>query len=131
MSTGPADPDRPQPAPWPADPDRTEPATGPDSGSASAERTRLSWRRTTLAATAAALLAVRLAARGDGQPLAVLAIAVTMLGWLAQLWLTHRRIQAMAHREPATAGRTLPATALLVAGLAVVGVVLTVAYAPR
>lgn len=115
--------------PEPGEPD--SPAEGPDSGSASAERTRLSWRRTTLSATAAALLMVRLAVRGDGQALAVLAIAATMLGWLAQLWITHRRIQAMAHREPASVGRTLPATALLVVGLAVVGVVLTVAYAPR
>lgn len=121
MNTGPAGPEPPA----------EEPAVGPDSGSASAERTRLAWRRTTLSATAAALLMVRLAARGNGQALAVLAVAATMLGWIAQLWLTHRRIQAMAHREPATAGRTLPAVALLVAGLAVVGVVLTVAYAPR
>ncbi len=114
-----------------AGPAEPEPAAGTDSGSASAERTRLSWRRTTLAATVSALLAVRLAIRENGQALAVLAIAVTMLGWLAHVWLTHRRIRAMVHRVPAAAGRTLPVTALLVTGLAVVGVVLTVAYAPR
>jgi hypothetical protein len=114
-------------------------ASPPDAGppgavppeSASAERTRLSWRRTTLAATVTALLTARLAFRDGWNPLAVMATAAAMVGWLGQLWLTHRRIQAMAHREPAAIGRTLPATALLACAAGILGVVLTLVYPPR
>ena len=108
----------------------SEPDTGSRADSASAERTRLSWRRTTLAATVTALLTVRLAFRDGWRPLAVVATAAAMLAWLCQIWLTHRRIQAMAHREPAAIGRTLPATALIAWGTGLLGIIITLVYPP-
>lgn len=108
-----------------------EPLDAVAAESASAERTRLSWRRTTLAATVTVLLLMRLAFRDGWRPLAAVGAAAAMLGWLAQLRLTHRRIQAMAHHEPVTIGRTLPLTALLVFALGVVGVLLAVVHPPH
>jgi uncharacterized membrane protein YidH (DUF202 family) len=91
---------------------------------ASAERTRLAWRRTALSTTPVALLAIRLAVR-DGVSLGGgLAIVAATVGWLAALWLTQRRIRAMASQRPRDIGRTLPAIALVTAGFAVLGVVL-------
>jgi hypothetical protein len=88
---------------------------------ASAERTRLAWRRTMLAATAVALLTVRAATRNRFTVGGGLVIAAALIGWLGLLWLSQRRIAAMAHHEPAGIGRTLPATALMVLGLSVLG----------
>ena len=88
---------------------------------ASEERTRLAWRRTVLSATAVALLTVRAATRHRFTVSGGLVIAAALVGWLALLWLSQRRIDAMAHREPAGIGRTLPATALVVLALSVLG----------
>jgi hypothetical protein len=91
---------------------------------ASAERTRLAWRRTALSCTPVALLAVRLAVR-DGMTVGSgLAIAAAAIGWLGALLLTQRRIRAMASQRPHVIGRTLPAIALVTAGFAILGVVL-------
>jgi hypothetical protein len=88
---------------------------------ASAERTRLAWRRTVLSGTAVALLTVRVASRHGLTAGGSLATAAALIAWLALLGLSQRRIQAMAEPRPAAIGRTLVATALLVAGLAVIG----------
>ncbi|MBV2356181.1 DUF202 domain-containing protein [Streptomyces sp. J2-1] len=60
------------------------------------ERTRLAWRRTTLSATVAAVLAVRAALRDGATPAGVVACGVCGLLWLAFLVLAHRRIRALA-----------------------------------
>jgi uncharacterized membrane protein YidH (DUF202 family) len=101
--------------------------TGPGPDGASAERTRLAWRRTVLSGTGVALLAIRLATRTGSVPLAALGIVVVLVAWLAQLVIANRRIQAMAAQEPPHVRRSLPATALITAGLAVLGIVLTLA----
>ncbi|MFF8846151.1 DUF202 domain-containing protein [Streptomyces sp. NPDC015127] len=61
------------------------------------ERTRLAWRRTTLACTVVAVLAAR-QATGDAWQAAGLCLAA----WLGFLAVAHRRIAAMeAARPPA------------------------------
>jgi hypothetical protein len=96
--------------------------TGPDGGSP--QRTRLAWRRTSLAHTGCALLLLRLAAGADRPWLAAGTAALTAVGWLAATLLSHRRITLMAARVPAVAGRALPLYALLVAGYALLGTAL-------
>ncbi|HEY1488373.1 MAG TPA: DUF202 domain-containing protein [Micromonosporaceae bacterium] len=91
---------------------------------ASAERTRLAWRRTVLATTPVALLSIRLAVRDGVSAGTALAIAAATVGWLGALALAQRRIRAMASKEPRNIGRTLPAIALVTAGFAVLGFVL-------
>ncbi|GHH75111.1 hypothetical protein GCM10018793_17610 [Streptomyces sulfonofaciens] len=64
------------------------------------ERTRLAWRRTTLACTVAAVLAARAALRG-GSPLAgALLCALCLSVWLAFLAFAHRRIRALSASAP-------------------------------
>jgi uncharacterized membrane protein YidH (DUF202 family) len=118
-------------APGPRDPergDRRKPARAglerraPDG--ASAARTRLAWRRTVLAATVVALLTVRIAVRDGHNVLDSAAIVLASAGWLAQLWLAQRRIHAMAAHRPRDIRRSLPAFALVVAGFAVLGLIL-------
>jgi uncharacterized membrane protein YidH (DUF202 family) len=91
---------------------------------ASAERTRLSWRRTVLATTAVVLLIVRLALREDLTPLRAIGVAAALGGWVAQLWVTQRRMDTMANAEPHVVGRSLPLTALVIVGYAIIGIVL-------
>ncbi|MER8096635.1 DUF202 domain-containing protein [Streptomyces goshikiensis] len=77
------------------------------------ERTRLAWRRTTLACSVVAVLALRQALRGSGSPSEVGGAAVIALLWVAFLWAAHRRIRELAvERPPGLAPR---------AALAVVG----------
>ncbi|WP_406367429.1 DUF202 domain-containing protein [Streptomyces sp. NBC_01546] len=64
------------------------------------ERTRLAWRRTTLASSVVSVLALRQALRGSGRPLEVAGAAVIALVWLAFLWVAHRRIRALAAGRP-------------------------------
>ncbi|MFG2992406.1 DUF202 domain-containing protein [Streptomyces sp. NPDC048257] len=64
------------------------------------ERTRLAWRRTTLASSVVAVLAVRQALRGSGAPVEVVGAAAIALIWLAFLWVAHRRIRALAAGRP-------------------------------
>ncbi|MET9605841.1 DUF202 domain-containing protein [Streptomyces sp. NPDC006512] len=64
------------------------------------ERTRLAWRRTTLACSVVAVLAVRQALRGSGSPSEVAGAAVTALIWLAFLGLAHRRMRELAAARP-------------------------------
>jgi uncharacterized membrane protein YidH (DUF202 family) len=98
---------------------------------ASAERTRLAWRRTALTSTAIALLAIRVASVNPHLVLSLVGIGATAAGWLAQMWLAHRRIQAMSEREPVHVRRSLPATALITAGMAVLGAALVLTGAVR
>ncbi|WP_327413058.1 DUF202 domain-containing protein [Streptomyces sp. NBC_01233] len=64
------------------------------------ERTRLAWRRTTLASSVVAVLALRQALRGSGAPVEVAGAAVIALVWLLFLWVAHRRIRALAADRP-------------------------------
>ena len=105
----------------------TEPTgwPGPEAGSASAERTRLAWRRTVLAITVVVVLSTRLALVG-GSPFGTAVAAAGLVGWLAVLAVTYRRIRAMAAASPAQAGRVLPLAALAAAGFAALGALLVV-----
>ncbi|MEV6573543.1 DUF202 domain-containing protein [Streptomyces sp. NPDC051577] len=76
------------------------PAGGRDAG-LQPERTRLAWRRTTLACSVTAVLALRQALRGSGSPVEVVGVAVIVLLWLAFLGVAHRRIRALAAHRPA------------------------------
>ncbi|KMO97110.1 DUF202 domain-containing protein [Streptomyces roseus] len=64
------------------------------------ERTRLAWRRTTLACSVTAVLALRTALRGSGSPVEVLGAAVIVLIWLAFLGVAHRRVRQLAAARP-------------------------------
>ncbi|MEU9235853.1 DUF202 domain-containing protein [Streptomyces subrutilus] len=65
------------------------------------ERTRLAWRRTTLASCVVVVLALRQALRGSGRPVEVAGAAVAALVWLAFLGVAHRRIRELAAGRPA------------------------------
>ena len=93
---------------------------------ASAERTRLSWRRTALSQTVCALLSVRLATTAHPVQLAALAGGLALLGWVVALAFGQRRITAMNAKIPVAPRRSLPITAAFVVGLALVGTVLAV-----
>jgi hypothetical protein len=86
-----------------------------------AERTRLSWRRTTLAATITALLAIRVAL---ADPARAPLIGLVVLGWLATLWLAHGRITTLGRDPEAAIGRSPAALALLTVGYSALGIVL-------
>ncbi|MFD6276506.1 DUF202 domain-containing protein [Streptomyces sp. NPDC060209] len=81
------------------------------------ERTRLAWRRTTLACTVVALLAVRQALHSGVTGAAALAVALSLLAWLGFLAVAHRRVTGMGTAEPAplSARHALSAAACTVA----------------
>jgi hypothetical protein len=60
------------------------------------DRTRLSWRRTTLAGTAVLILLVRLALLQDNRTIAVTMSALGALCWVTLLIIVQRRIRALA-----------------------------------
>ncbi|MGW8777935.1 DUF202 domain-containing protein [Streptomyces sp. NPDC055796] len=80
------------------------------------ERTRLAWRRTTLACSVTAVLALRTALRGSGSGVEVLAAAVIVLIWLAFLGIAHRRVRQLAAARPPGLA---PRSALAVVGCTV------------
>ncbi|GHE50038.1 DUF202 domain-containing protein [Streptomyces vinaceus] len=87
------------------------------------ERTRLAWRRTTLACSVTAVLALRTALRGSGSPVEVLGAAVIVLVWLAFLGVAHRRVrQLAAARPPALAARSALAAVACTVALSVFAV---------
>jgi uncharacterized membrane protein YidH (DUF202 family) len=91
------------------------------------ERTWLAWRRTTLACTVAAVLAVRRALRGGPSPTGVAVGAVCLLLWLGFLLLAHHRIHALAAgRPPALAPRHAIAAALCTVAMAACAAALVV-----
>jgi Domain of unknown function (DUF202) len=91
-----------------------------------AERTRLSWRRTTLAATAVALLAVTAGLMDRPTPVGLAAAALLALAWLAILIVAQRRIDALGRGVTATAGRWPAVLALLVTAYALLSTVLII-----
>ncbi|MFJ6572906.1 DUF202 domain-containing protein [Streptomyces sp. NPDC091292] len=60
------------------------------------ERTRLAWRRTTLSATVATVLAARAALHEGTTVLGAVASGLCVLVWLGILAVAHRRIVALA-----------------------------------
>ncbi|MGC9666237.1 DUF202 domain-containing protein [Planosporangium sp. 12N6] len=101
----------------PDEPGRPDPGRQP-------ERTRLSWRRTVLAATAVSILAVRLAAGTRLTARGALGVAAVAALWLLVVTVAHRRIGALTADRPRTAGRSAPVLTAAVVGYAVVGAVL-------
>ncbi|MEV6398773.1 DUF202 domain-containing protein [Streptomyces sp. NPDC051907] len=82
------------------------------------ERTRLAWRRTTLAFTVAAVLAARQVTGGDLSAAGFVAVACSTLVWLVFLRVAHRRVGALgAAARPAglSARAALAATACTIA----------------
>ncbi|MFE3638998.1 DUF202 domain-containing protein [Streptomyces sp. NPDC059168] len=92
------------------------------------ERTRLAWRRTTLSAAVAAVLAVRTALRAGAPATAIVGCALCCALWLGFLWVAHHRIRALsaAVRPPALAPRHATAAALCAVAMAVCAVALLV-----
>ncbi|MDN3293565.1 DUF202 domain-containing protein [Streptomyces ficellus] len=64
------------------------------------ERTRLAWRRTTLSATGAAVLAAKQAVHDDITAAGVVGAALSLLVWLAFLGVAHRRMRALGTARP-------------------------------
>ncbi|MFF9487277.1 DUF202 domain-containing protein [Streptomyces sp. NPDC014676] len=77
------------------------------------ERTRLAWRRTTLSATVAAMLAVKTALAGGVSAAGVVACVLCCGFWVGFLWVAHRRIRGLAAvSEPGALGS--PSAAVVV-----------------
>jgi hypothetical protein len=90
-----------------------------------AERTRLAWRRTTLAGVALVLIATSRAIRDGLTPLAMAAVAVMSLLWLASVAVAYRRIATLSHIEHSPPpGRAPALVALLFTATALVGLLL-------
>lgn len=64
------------------------------------ERTRLAWRRTTLSATVAAVLAARQAVYDGVTAAGLVGAGMSLLVWLAFLVVAHRRVRALATARP-------------------------------
>ncbi|MFJ7208596.1 DUF202 domain-containing protein [Streptomyces sp. NPDC098789] len=91
------------------------------------ERTRMAWRRTTLSASAAAVLGVRQVLHGPGTPVAIVATLLIVLVWLAFLRGAHRRMAELATgRPPGLAPRAALAVTLWTVALAVFAMALIV-----
>jgi len=91
-----------------------------DDRGASAERTRLAWRRTGLSASAIALLAVRPAFVPHASWASALVAAAAMGGWAALIALGYRRTRGLDTRPPLPGRRAITAYALITAGLAAI-----------
>ncbi|KUN00914.1 hypothetical protein AQI95_33595 [Streptomyces yokosukanensis] len=93
------------------------------------ERTRLAWRRTTLSAAVAAVLAVRTTLRGGASATAVTVGALCCVLFLGFLWVAHQRIRVLAaeSRPPALAPRQATAAVLCAVALAGCAAVVLVA----
>ncbi|RSM69877.1 hypothetical protein DMB66_10130 [Actinoplanes sp. ATCC 53533] len=95
----------------------------PDPG-ASAERTRLAWRRTGLSATAVALLAARPAFTPGAGTGTHLAAAAAMAGWAVLVGLGYRRARGLDADPPQPGQRTITAYAAITVTFAILGTVL-------
>jgi len=85
---------------------------------ASAERTRLAWRRTVLAATVVGLLAARPVFDPDAGAAQWIGAALAGIGWSVLVALAYRRADHLRHRPPLPGRRTIAAYALTTVGLA-------------
>ena len=92
----------------------------PDHG-ASAERTRLAWRRTGLSATVVGLLAARPAFAPHAAAGFALVAAAAMAGWAGLIALAYRRSRGLRARPPRPGERTVAAYALITVGFAILG----------
>lgn len=92
----------------------------PDPG-ASAERTRMAWRRTGLTAAAVALLALRPAFDPDAGGAHSLLAAAAMGGWAVLMALAYRRSRALRARPPVPGRRTILLYAAFTVCFAVIG----------
>jgi uncharacterized membrane protein YidH (DUF202 family) len=92
------------------------------------ERTRLAWRRTTLSAAVAAVLAVRTALHGGLSATGIIVCAVCCVLWLGFLRVAHHRIRALAAGgpPPVLAPRHATAAVAYAVALAVCAAVLVV-----
>ncbi|MFF7332125.1 DUF202 domain-containing protein [Streptomyces sp. NPDC090306] len=87
------------------------------------ERTRLAWRRTTLSATVAAVLAGKTALH-SGSASGIVSCALCCTLWLAFLVVAHLRMRALEAPEPGPDPRFVVASALGTVALAVCAAVL-------
>ncbi|MFJ9662332.1 DUF202 domain-containing protein [Streptomyces griseoflavus] len=92
------------------------------------ERTRLAWRRTTLASTVVVALAVRAVSAGGGSAAGIVACALCCAWWLGFLRVAHRRIRGLtavsAPGAPAASyavGAVICTVAMAVCGAVLVG----------
>lgn len=93
----------------------------------SAQRTRLSWRRTATSAAAVALLAARPAATASAGPVQLLVAAGALAGWVALVAVAYRRGRGLTASPPVPGRRALPAYALITVAFCLLGVVLVLA----
>jgi uncharacterized membrane protein YidH (DUF202 family) len=89
-----------------------------------AERTRLAWRRTTLAATAVALIAVSAVVVDGPTPRALVAVAILAGAWVTLVVVAQRRIDALGGRLTSGAGHSPAVVTLLVTGYALLAAIL-------
>ena len=92
-----------------------------DDRGAAAERTRLAWRRTGLAATVVGLLAARPAFAPSAGPPRWLTTAAAMVLWVALVGLAYHRAHGLTRTPPRPGRRTVTAYALITIGFAVLG----------
>ncbi|MEU6147101.1 DUF202 domain-containing protein [Streptomyces sp. NPDC047081] len=85
------------------------------------ERTRLAWRRTTLAATVVAVLAMKTALHGGASAVGVVTCALACGLWLTFLYLAHRRIRGLSTAPVPHALTPLHATAAILCTVAMAG----------
>ncbi|MDQ1250048.1 MAG: hypothetical protein QG597_4425 [Actinomycetota bacterium] len=69
------------------------------------DRTRLSWRRTTLSATVVTAVGLRDAVGGSADGVRVLALLTVLAAWLAIVLVAERRIVDLVNRGHLQAGR--------------------------
>lgn len=88
---------------------------------ASAERTRLAWRRTGLSASVVGLLAARPAFRPGAGTAAWLVAATAMAAWAVLVAVGYRRVRGLGQSPPRPGQRSVTTYALITVILAVLG----------
>lgn len=91
---------------------------------AAPERTRLSWRRTSLAGTVVVILLLRLAIFKENRTAAVAITAVVALSWVVLLVAIQRRVRALARPVALRSTGVLTLTATTGVAFAMLGVLL-------